>query len=77
MDVKRALGMKHPKKIKLENNPGLIEDNSQEYLKILQLVEGNVCLMKLKVKVFKPIAANVTFIEEKMINLCIYHRNKI
>ena len=42
--------MKHPKKIKLQHNPGVIEDNSQEYLKILQLVEGIFYIYQAKSK---------------------------
>jgi hypothetical protein len=34
-DLGKALSMKHLRKLKLEDNPGLKEDNSKDYLKLL------------------------------------------
>lgn len=32
--------MKHLRRLKLEDNPGLKEDNSKDYLKFMEIIEG-------------------------------------
>lgn len=34
----KALSMKHLRKIKLEDNPGLKEENSESYIKLLEII---------------------------------------
>lgn len=33
--------MKHLRRLRLEDNPGLTTDSSHEYVKYLELIEGN------------------------------------
>lgn len=55
--------MKHLRKLKLQDNPGLKEDHSKDYLKLLQLIEGNNVITKQKAREYKNQMKDVLFID--------------
>ena len=58
--------MKHLRKLKLEDNPGLKEDNSKDYLKLLQLIEGIFRFTQQKAKEYKSKMTDAAFTD----NIC-------
>lgn len=55
--------MKHLRKLKLEDNPGLKEDNSKDYLKLIELIEGTSSNMQQKAKEYRNQMMDVPFID--------------
>ena len=55
--------MKQLRKLKLQDNPGLKEDHSKDYLKLLQLIEGTYEITQQKAKEYKNQMKDVLFID--------------
>jgi hypothetical protein len=61
--------MKHLRKIRLEDNPGLKEENSEEYLKLLEVIEGNCTLMQPKARELRNLKKHVRYTDYMIIRL--------
>lgn len=62
-DLSKALSRKDLRRLRLEENPGLKDDHSKEYVKFLEIIEGTYDFIEQKVKALKNLMMVAKYID--------------